>query len=99
MVERLKRDPLGWYGANGLTMPLCLENLAQGDVPPDERLAQHRSRIATLEHRYRWAPLLFDDVSVASLVFDVVCGTLLIVLTVPRGAVNGRYADWNRYIV
>lgn len=45
------------------------------------------------------APWVLDGASAAGTVGSVVAGLALVALSLPRGAVRGRYAGWNRLIV
>lgn len=41
----------------------------------------------------------FYDTSIASLISSILCGLLLIVFSLPRGAIRNRYGTWDRFIV
>lgn len=45
------------------------------------------------------APWVFTGDSTAATWNSVICGLLLILLSLPRGPVKSRYGNWNRYIV
>lgn len=41
----------------------------------------------------------FYDTSIASLISSIFCGLLLIVFSLPRGAIHNRYGTWDRFII
>src|SRR6056297_2597657 len=95
MVEALKADPLGWYKANGLTVPHWLETSSERTDDPDALRSRAEAKQRKDHDRFRWAhfvniglgswlvtspPILGYD-SMAMTVSDVVAGLVIMALS------------------
>ncbi|MCB1741172.1 MAG: NAD-dependent epimerase/dehydratase family protein [Gammaproteobacteria bacterium] len=45
------------------------------------------------------SPMLFEGVGVGSMLLDICAGSLLILVSVPRGRIHHTYGEWNRYLI
>ena len=96
LVDALKRDPAGWYQANGVTPPPWLEAAEEEeDVDAPEALrAKAETDFRNQHRRTLWGPFLtaglgawlvaapptFGDVAPAMVASDVVSGAVLVML-------------------
>lgn len=55
MIAKLKRDPLAWYRANGITPPDWLDEAAELGCDPTELRGRHESFVRREHARFRWA--------------------------------------------
>lgn len=95
MVDHLKRDPLGWYEANGITPPDWLEAAGRRTDDPEAMRLSHEARYRQAHGDFIWAPFLnmalgswlvagvsaLDYGSAAMVWSDVVSGLLIIGLS------------------
>ena len=89
---------LGWdsgvAGTNHIVGALVL-TVSVAALAPVARLARFLNALMGIVLLF--APLVAGAGWLA-LIFSIVCGLALIVLSVPRGAVQGSYGDWDRFI-
>jgi len=85
LIESLKRDPLAWYRANGITPPLWMKQA--GDEGLNAALGLALIVVA----------FVLSD-GALQLAASLACGAGLILLALPRGAANNRYGGWDRYV-
>ena len=57
MIERLKRDPLAWYEANGITPPAWMQTAKGRGADADRLRTEHETSLRADHHRYLWAHL------------------------------------------
>ncbi len=55
MVQNLKRDPLAWYQANGITPPDWVASAQDQGRNPDQVLAAHHARERDQHYQFLWA--------------------------------------------
>ncbi|MDP8994591.1 MAG: NAD-dependent epimerase/dehydratase family protein [Pseudomonadota bacterium] len=58
MIANLKRDPLNWYRANGVTPPEWLEQAAEIGFHPGELRSRHVRQLREEHRAWRWAHFL-----------------------------------------
>jgi hypothetical protein len=55
MVAALKRDPLAWYEANGITPPPALAEAAEAGIDPEALRRRHEGKLRAQHGAFRWA--------------------------------------------
>lgn len=64
LIAALKRDPVGWYRANRITLPEWLESAAAAGENPEALRERHEHRYREAHQRNIWAP--FANLALAS---------------------------------
>ncbi len=82
IVAALKRDPLGWYEANGVTPPDWIEEAALIGFHPGELRARHEERLKAEHRSWRWAHFV-----------NIALGTWLVTQP-PLIGVGNSWAAW-----
>ena len=95
MIDALKSDPLGWYEANGLTVPHWLTASAERTDDPEKLRTGAEAALRTETDRFRWtqflnigfgswliaSPPILGYESLAMTTSDIVAGILVMVLS------------------
>ncbi|MFW5662060.1 MAG: NAD-dependent epimerase/dehydratase family protein, partial [Oceanicaulis sp.] len=58
MIDALKRDPAGWYAANGVTKPDWMDSALERGADPEALRTRNEARKRIEHDRFRWAHLL-----------------------------------------
>lgn len=94
LVDALKRDPPGWYEANGVTPPPWLKAAEEKVDRVDQLRSQAETEFRASHRRYIWGPFIvaglgawlaaspptFGDVEPALVASDIASGIMLVVL-------------------
>lgn len=108
LVENLKKDPRGWYEANGITPPDWLEEADERGKNPDQVLARHDQYYVQQHRRTQWAhylnmgvgawlitsPPALGYVDTAMAWSDVIAGMLLILFAGVSLSWRHGWARW-----
>lgn len=108
LTANLKRDPAGWYGANGITPPAWFDSAEEKDVNPQRILSAYEKRAQDGHARNLWvhflnmmlacwllaAPATLNYESQAMVVSDMVCGALLFAGALLSLSWRMRMARW-----
>lgn len=94
LVDNLKRDPRGWYEANGITPPDWMTTADERDLNPEQVIEQHQRNVVTQHNQFLWAhffnmglgawllssPATLGYLGTAMAYSDLVSGVLLLLL-------------------
>jgi nucleoside-diphosphate-sugar epimerase len=58
LIDALRKDPAGWYHANGITPPAALEVAAAQRANPERLRARHEAEYRAQHRQNRWASFL-----------------------------------------
>jgi Vitamin K epoxide reductase family len=108
MVASLKRDPLLWYKANGISPPLWFGAAGKLGKNPEELSAQHREQVRGDQGAYRWAhfvniglgtwlvtqPALINVAEPLLRLSELVLGSLLILCAALSLSWRAQWARW-----
>jgi len=108
IVGALKKDPLAWYRAHGITPPAWLESAAQVTPDPEQLRVVYEHRQRETLSRNAWAhwanaglatwlmtaPFLLGYESQALAISDVVSGSALLVLSLLSLSWRAGWARW-----
>ncbi|XBQ17042.1 MAG: vitamin K epoxide reductase family protein [Oceanicaulis sp.] len=103
MVDALKRDPAGWYEANGITKPDWMDSAIERGADPEALRTKNEARKRIEHDQFRWAHLLTAALGVwligspptltyesAGAVWtDVICGVVI--------AIAGLFSVYRRF--
>ncbi|WP_375207058.1 NAD-dependent epimerase/dehydratase family protein [Hyphococcus sp.] len=104
LIDNLKKDPLAWYKANGITPPRWMEQASTRNIDPEALRRKHDDELRRQHRAFLWAalfnmfagtwlltaPALLNYENTALAWSDALCGLLVIGLSFL--AINVRFA-------